>query len=1753
MTPEEYERLFRERFGTAPPTGEPGVDTTERDAEGYALLANNAEERVLQDARRAVAADEAPEKAPEPEAPEVPMETETTTTTSQDAGADGSGAKRSEKVEKSRPAGVPDEAAPPPEGGEEDASGTFLGGTAADYAKAPLHGVAEAGENTEKFVLSAAKNFFGLVEGQDAVQLDDPSARPESVFTLAKRALAFSNPDALGPKLVSGLTQILVPYAAVSKAGAALGLTGSVVKSGARMVGADVIASAVAIDPYEERLSTMLNAVPWLERVIPDYLASNDENAPYYEGVIKNALEAGAIAMPLEALMEGLRVMRAAKKASQVAPEAADAHAARGVAREDAINEAVEGRSAVDRGMAQALAEGDEARAAGKLDTGDAELDAELRAAHQEQLAEDEYLDSLSEREREEYLAGLEEEDALDDFELSPEEAEAGTAYLDETYFGEGRYVEPEPELEPEVSPKELEAADERQKRDLARQSLREQALSAGGKPPERKPGPSPAQQRRLEKIKRRAPRMEAVQTPGKGRQVEKEGGVEAVGERLERQVRASFASNESRELAASLKAVDDATRIAGDMVRDMEALQLGTARSGLTSRFSIGAKVRKTMEETDATLRARTAMAKGVQRAMWALADVREVAGFEELATQAQVQRTVGAQKKTRRDYLPESYDELPEAEQISLLRKADEALEREGGAKTQGRLYGRVMSMGTRRGIARRLVQERTAALRHAVMRYEWVAKGGDEAALPASRVEQARAAEAEVTARDREFREGVAESPEALASAALRQQEVVRALWKNRPVDTPVAIAPETHAQAVAGKILSREVLDRDGTLMGMDNRQSLIDLSATERDAMTIAPLPARPEHAGGIDDVAEDASREGLQVNASWGQDVEDFAAAGELVRGIRGGKATDERNLKAHNSLMAMRAEIGPEFTNRSLRPEVAEDAAPYLDMLYAMSNDLKRASGSAVAGARDLASTHEAKLLMERLGAYTHWLYGNDVRAKEILKYSPYRQDYYQMDDAARFKLGMRQGEKAGGRMSAPAAAFRAADGFEHMLRAVVSETDAPIRTGVGARLVHAMVHMRASSMLSAPTTHVKNAIGNGASLLTKVPTSYLSSLIRTGGDFGAASRETAAMLEGFNRGTRMMFEIANRSRIRQGYAGQAVRDQQEDELKGTLMGTLLEQFIRNDKFDIAHAQTEYAGAFGQRALSGGRVGILVEAVHGAEDLHAGFGAAVRNISGYLSAGVDAPLATLQASDMVFKMVAYQMELGRLASIATRDPDEKLAILEHSFKKESGFHDLHQQALRYAEQATFTQKLNPMNQKVLDWMNNSLWGVPRIVMPFYTVLMNMGRVSLSYLPGAKRLGAALNRDVRAQLQEMSDLPSNLTALERTSKENALADHRARQWIGAGMLTSGLALYSAGILTGGAPSKGQFKRSHAQLRQPYSLRVGDTWVGDYRELLPGAGAIIAMGADAAELMYASVTDEEAKLAELATGLVMSATENLLDQTAINTVGDWFEDVQRINAAYEGGTLSEKGAAIAIRNATSVAATLIPYGAFTKRLADAVDGGTRRRLEAAGVDTDGTLLSWYEQLFGNVKNEVSRRMLWTSDELPAIRGWDGELLHRAIPSRETGFLGGMAAFMNPLAMMRHDSRDPSIRAMLDNETAPDWVDRNFYHSAAGLDVKTPLMPEEYEWLAERRGKLIRRKLDAVTQTEWFKSWGPGIDQQNALKAVFASAERQAEAELMARYDNIGVRLHKELQREMDRARAEAAARALQGGS
>jgi len=143
--------------------------------------------------------------------------------------------------------------------------------------------------------------------------------------------------DTVAAGFARAITQFATGFIPVSKGLQAAGMAGGV----ARGLAAGGIADAVTMDPHQARLATLLNEVPALQDVVPDYLADNNpENESAWEGRIKNALEGLGLGVGSEALIKGTARMIKAYKTMSKAPT--PVKTASKIIEEDSIADMVE-------------------------------------------------------------------------------------------------------------------------------------------------------------------------------------------------------------------------------------------------------------------------------------------------------------------------------------------------------------------------------------------------------------------------------------------------------------------------------------------------------------------------------------------------------------------------------------------------------------------------------------------------------------------------------------------------------------------------------------------------------------------------------------------------------------------------------------------------------------------------------------------------------------------------------------------------------------------------------------------------------------------------------------------------------------------------------------------------------------------------------------------------------------------------------------------------------------------------------------------------------------------------------------------------------------------------------------------------------------------------------------------------------------------------------------------------------------------
>jgi len=125
--------------------------------------------------------------------------------------------------------------------------------------------------------------------------------------------IAPANPDTVTGQFVRSTAQFLTGFIPGMQATKGM----QAMKGGAMLssMAAGAVADMVVFDPNEDRLSTFLNQIPALSSVVPDWLAStDDENSPLM-GRVKNAIEGAGLGMATDGLVTAFKYYKAARAA----------------------------------------------------------------------------------------------------------------------------------------------------------------------------------------------------------------------------------------------------------------------------------------------------------------------------------------------------------------------------------------------------------------------------------------------------------------------------------------------------------------------------------------------------------------------------------------------------------------------------------------------------------------------------------------------------------------------------------------------------------------------------------------------------------------------------------------------------------------------------------------------------------------------------------------------------------------------------------------------------------------------------------------------------------------------------------------------------------------------------------------------------------------------------------------------------------------------------------------------------------------------------------------------------------------------------------------------------------------------------------------------------------------------------------------------------------------------------------------------
>ncbi len=183
-------------------------------------------------------------------------------------------------------------------------------------------GVVNAVEETGDFIDENIVTLGGLEFGDEDGKVTFKDFIPRYVsptkwnteeYSKKRQLPVFHQPEGLAENMTEGATRFVTGMIGPSKFFKAVGLSGGLLKTGARGLASGGVSDLTVFDPNEGRLSDMLVEFdsPVLNNAVTQYLAT-DEDDTEMEGRVKNVLEGMLIGGPFEILF-GLKAFKKAK------------------------------------------------------------------------------------------------------------------------------------------------------------------------------------------------------------------------------------------------------------------------------------------------------------------------------------------------------------------------------------------------------------------------------------------------------------------------------------------------------------------------------------------------------------------------------------------------------------------------------------------------------------------------------------------------------------------------------------------------------------------------------------------------------------------------------------------------------------------------------------------------------------------------------------------------------------------------------------------------------------------------------------------------------------------------------------------------------------------------------------------------------------------------------------------------------------------------------------------------------------------------------------------------------------------------------------------------------------------------------------------------------------------------------------------------------------------------------------------------
>jgi len=194
-----------------------------------------------------------------------------------------------------------------------------------------------------------------------------------------------------------------------------------------------------------------------------------------------------------------------------------------------------------------------------------------------------------------------------------------------------------------------------------------------------------------------------------------------------------------------------------------------------------------------------------------------------------------------------------------------------------------------------------------------------------------------------------------------------------------------------------------------------------------------------------------------------------------------------------------------------------------------------------------------------------------------------------------------------------------------------------------------------------------------------------------------------------------------------------------------------------------------------------------------------------------------------------------------------------------------SSYNDMSTKALRYAQEATWTQPLQYGIGASLQRMAVEHPSV-RMVVPFIRTPTNILRDFVAHTPGLAHLSRRYKEAIAAGGEAAAMAQGQLAT-------------------GSMLWTTAVGLAASGAITGAPPKDPKLKaRLEETGWQPWSLKVGDKYIS-YRRLDP-VGMFLGMAADYTRLWQDSATMQQS---EIATGMIVALANNLTSKTYLQGI------------------------------------------------------------------------------------------------------------------------------------------------------------------------------------------------------------------------------------------------------------------------